>query len=87
MTESNREYWLLLPQTWGFSYFPFFEVKMPIKDKMIYYFTLQKYFVNYKQRKCPVRLFSNVPNSLLPATYEVSLSIALLYKFVAAGLA
>jgi len=42
---------------------------MPTTDKMIYYFTLQNHFVNYKQRKCPVRLFSNVPNSLLPATY------------------
>jgi len=60
---------------------------MPIIDKMIYYFTLQKYFVSYKQYNCIVRLFSNVPNSLLPATYEVSLSITLLYKLVATGVA
>jgi hypothetical protein len=60
---------------------------MPTTDKIIYYFTLQKHFVNYKQYKSPVRLYINVPNSLLPATYEVSLSITLLYKFVAAGTA
>lgn len=85
MMESNREFWLLLP--WGFGYFPFFEVKMTTTDKLIFYFTLQKYFVNYKQHECPVRLFNNFPNSLLPATYEVSLSITLLYKLVAAGIA
>jgi hypothetical protein len=54
---------------------------------LIYYFTLQKYFVNYKQYNWTVTLFSNVPNSLLPATYQVSLNITLLYKLVAAGIA